>query len=350
MTPTATSTGVFRMTPLSRYDAPEEASMKRREFLGLGLAAAAPTFGVHAQTSVRTIGFLGPALSSTPPISYYRSFITELHDLGFVEGTNLAVLYRPQDDPGRIFAVAAELMRLRPELIVAAGGENALQAVVGASIAVPIVMIAVNYDPIERGYVLSLAQPGRNITGVVVRRSEFTGKQVELLAEAFPNRKRITAFFDAHSQDQLAPAEQAAKALQIEIQPLKLETFPYDFDAAFARASASGAETVLILSSILFTRFAPQIAQLSIQHRLPTMYAAKLYVQAGGLMSYGVDFVAMYRKAAGYVGKILKGANPADLPVELATKFETTVNLKTAKAIGVELPTSSLLRADEVIE
>jgi putative ABC transport system substrate-binding protein len=331
--------------------------MKRREFitlLGGGAVACSmlAPFAVHAQPASRTyrIGFLGPALTSPPPIGYYRSFLAELRELGFVEGTNLAVEYRQQDDPDRIFAAAAELMRLRPELIVAAGGENALQAVVGASIAVPIVMIAVNYDPIERGYVTSLARPGGNITGVVLRRSEFAGKQVELLAEAFPGRMRLAAFFDAQSANELGAAEQAAKALRMEIQPIKLANFPYDFEAAFRDASAGGAQMVLVLSSIYFTRSAPQIAQLAIQHRLPAMYAAKLYVNAGGLMSYGVDFTAMYHKAATYVGRIFKGANPADLPVELATKFETVVNLKTAKAMGIELPTSMLLRADEVIE
>jgi putative ABC transport system substrate-binding protein len=327
--------------------------VKRREFITLlGGAAVAWPLAARAQSAARTfrIGFLGPALTSPPPIGYYRAFLAELRELGYVEGTNLAVEYRPQDDPGRIFAVAAELMRSRPELIVAAGGENALQAVVGASIAVPIVMIAVNYDPIERGYVASLARPGGNITGVVLRRSEFAGKQVQLLAEAFPGRTRLAAVFDAQTADQLGAAEQAAKAPQMQIQPIKLENFPYDFGAAFRDASAGGAQMVLVLSSIYFTRFAPQITRLAAQHRLPAMYATKLYVDAGGLMSYGVDFTTMYRKAASYVGRILKGANPADLPVELATKFETVVNLKTAKAMGIELPTSVLLRADEVIE
>jgi putative tryptophan/tyrosine transport system substrate-binding protein len=325
----------------------------RRAFITLlvGGASAWP-LAAHAQQPerVRRIGFLGPALTSPPPISYYRAFLAQMRELGFVEGTNLAVEFRPQDDPDRIFAAAAELLRSRPELIVAAGGENALQAVVGASIAVPIVMIAVNYDPIERGYVASLARPGGNITGLVLRRSEFAGKQVELLAEAFPGRTRLAALFDAQSANEFGAAEQAAKALRMQVQPIKLERAPYDFEAAFRDASAGDAEMVLVLSSIIFTRSAPRIAQLALQHRLPAMYATKLYVAAGGLMSYGVDFPTMYRKAATYVGRILKGANPADLPVELAAKFETVVNLKTARAMGIELPTMILLRADEVIE
>jgi putative ABC transport system substrate-binding protein len=212
------------------------------------------------------------------------------------------------------------------------------------------VIIAVNYDPVERGYASSLARPGGNITGVVLRQIELAGKQVEILAQAFPDWKRMAILFDAQTADQFAVAEQAAKALRMQVKPIRLESFPYDFDAAFREASVSGAQTVLVLSSIVFTRSAPRIAELAIQHRLPAIFTTGLYTEAGGLMSYGIDFPAMYRKAADYVGRILKGAKPADLPIELATKFETVVNLKTAKAIGIELPTAILLRADKVIE
>jgi len=242
------------------------------------------------------------------------------------------------------------LMRSRPELIVVSGGELALQGVVGASIAVPIVMIAVNFDPIERGYVTSLARSGGNITGVVFRQLEFAAKQVELVAEAFPGRTRMAALFDAQTADQFEAAERAAKALQMRVQPIKLEKLPYDFDRAFRDAAAGGAQIALVLSSTTFTNYRSQIAQFAIEHRIPAMYTFKHYVDAGGLMSYGVDFTSMFRRAANYVGKILRGASAADLPVEQATKFEMVVNLKTARAMGIELPTSILLRADEVIE
>jgi putative ABC transport system substrate-binding protein len=330
--------------------------MKRRELIAFAGGAVASSIlsslAARAQSAARTfrIGVLGPALTNPAPIGYYNAFRAELRELGFFEGTNLAIEFRPQDDPRRTFAVAADLMRSRPELIVVTGGENALQAVVGASIAVPIVMIAVNYDPIERGYVASLARPGGNITGVVFRQMEFAGKQVELLAEAFPSRTRLAALFDAQTADLFGAAERAAKALRMQIAAIRLENLPYDFDAAFRDASAGGAQMALVLSSITFTRYRSEIAQSAIQHRMPAMYIARHYVEAGGLMSYGVDFTPMWRKAASYVGKILKGAKPADLPVELATKFQMALNLKTAKAMGLELPTSILLRADEVIE
>jgi len=327
--------------------------MKRREFITLvGGTAAAWPFAARAQQAAKVfrIGFLGPALTSPPPIAFYGAFLAALREHGFSEGTNLAVEYRPQDDPRGVFVVAAELMRTQPELIVVSGGEAALQAVVGASIAVPIVFIAVNFDPIERGYVASLARPGGNITGVVFRQLEFAGKQVELLAEAFPGRTRLAALFDAQTADQFSAAERVAKSLQMQVQPIKLEKLPYDFDVAFRDASTGGAQMMLVLSSTTFTRYRSRIAELAIKHHLPAMYTAKHYVDAGGLMSYGVDFPTVFRMTANYVGRILKGAKAADLPVEQATKFQMVVNLKTARAIGIELPTSMLLRADEVIE
>jgi putative ABC transport system substrate-binding protein len=334
--------------------------MRRRELLvalggtaTAGAVASCTLLSIPAgaqSTRIVRLGIIGPALTTAPPISYTRAFVAELRELGIVEGVNLKIEYRPQDDPRGVFAVAADLMRTQPELIVVAGGEAPLQAVVGASIAVPIVMIAVNYDPIGRGYVKSLARPGGNITGVVFRQLEFAGKLVELLAEAFPDRTHLAVLFDAQTADVFGVAEQAAKTFRMQVQPIRLEKVPYNFDAAFRDASANGAQMALVLSSIIFTRHATEIAQLAIKHRLPAMFTARHYVNVGGLMSYGVDFATMWRKAGGLVAKLLKGARAADLPVELATKFDTVINLKTARTMSIDLPTSILLRADEVIE
>jgi putative ABC transport system substrate-binding protein len=257
---------------------------------------------------------------------------------------------KQMDDARGPFVATIELMRSQPDLVVALGTEVALQAVVGASGSVPIVFIAINYDPIARGYVTSVARPGGNITGVFFRQLELAGKQVELLVQAFPDRPRMAVFFDGLSADQFSAAERTATSLNLHIQPLRLENPPYDFEAAFLNAKAGTAQVVLVLSSPFFIPHTARIGQLAIEHRLPTMFIHKDYVRAGGLMSYGVDFVLMYRRAADYVAKILKGAKAGDLPVDQATKFETAINLKTAKAIGIELPTSILLRADEVIE
>jgi putative ABC transport system substrate-binding protein len=185
---------------------------------------------------------------------------------------------------------------------------------------------------------------------VVYRQLELAAKQVELLAQAFPDRPRMAVFFDALSADQFSAAERSATSLQFQVQALRLENPPYDFEAAFRSAKAGAAQVALVLSSPFFIPHTVRIGELAIEHRLPTMFIQKDYVRAGGLMSYGVDFVLMAGRTGDYVAKILKGAKAGDLPVEQATKFEFVVNLKTARAIGLELPTAILLRADEVIE
>jgi len=327
--------------------------MRRREFISLlGGAPVAWPLAAHGQQAgkVIRIGFIGASLNSSAMAAQYQAFLTELHELGFSEGRNIVVDYRRLDDPRGPFAVAAELMRLQVDLIVATGPEVALQAVVGASRSIPIVIMAVQYDPIERGYVSSLARPGGNITGLFYRQPELAAKQLELPTQTFPEKSRLAVPYDTNSADQFSAAEEAARSMPLELRPLKLEKPPYDFSAAFQTMAQGGAQMVLVLSSPFFVERRPEVAALAIEHRLPTMFVFKSYVEAGGLMSYGVEQLAMYRRIGLYVAKILNGTKPADLPVEQPTKFELIVNLKTAKALGIELPTSILLRADEVIE
>jgi putative ABC transport system substrate-binding protein len=296
------------------------------------------------------IGILGPSLNTPATAALYQAFLAELKALGFDEGKNLTINYARVDDTRGAFVAVAQLLRSPVDLIWANGPEVALQAVVGASGFVPIIILAVNYDPIERGYVASLAQPGGNITGVFYRQPELAAKQLELLTQTFPNATRLGVVWDALSADQYAAAEPVARARQLMLQPLKLEKPPYDFAAAFRMLAQSGAQMVLVLSSPFFSEHRPEIAEAARAHRLPTMFIFRSYVDDGGLMSYGVDQIPMYRLIAVYIAKILHGTRAADLPVEQASKFELVVNLKTARAIGVELPTAILLRADEVIE
>jgi putative ABC transport system substrate-binding protein len=328
--------------------------MRRRDFIGaLGGVAAAWPLSVRAQTSagkIARIGFVG--VFDSPSISPgYPAFLDELKRSGFSVGHNVLIEgVKDIEDPKRFFADVAELARSNVDVLVAMGPEIALQAAVAASPTIPIVVWAINYDPIARGFVKSLTEPGGNITGVVSLQTELAAKQVELLTQAFPGKTRLAVLWDALSGDQFAAAEQQARSLRLHIHALKLERSPYDFDAAFTSLSEDSSEMLLVLSSPLFTAYRAHIADLAIQHRLPTMFIFKGYVQAGGLISYGIDPSANFRQVGLYVAKILKGAKPADLPVEQATKFELAVNLKTAKAIGVDLSTSILLRADEVIE
>jgi putative ABC transport system substrate-binding protein len=325
----------------------------RRQFVSaLGGATLAWPLAVHAQQTDRVfrIGFLGASPNDAAILAEYKAFLAKLRELGFSDGQNIKVEYRRIDDPRGTAVAGAELMQQQPDLIVAAGSENALQSVIGASHNIPIVIQAINYDPIELGYVSSLARPGGNITGLFYRQPELAVKQLELLTQAFPEKTRLGALWDALSSDQFKAVEHATASMHLELQPIRFEKPPYDFAAAFSTLAHGGAQMVQVISSPYFTEHRPQIADLAIQYRLPTMFIFKSYVKAGGLMSYGVDQMEAYRLTADYVAKILKGAKPADLPVEQPTKFEFAVNLKTAKTIGIELPTSILLRADEVIE
>jgi putative ABC transport system substrate-binding protein len=211
-------------------------------------------------------------------------------------------------------------------------------------------MLAVNFDPIERGYVASLAQPGGNITGVVVRPIELARKQIDVLKQTFPDRARLAMLYDVQTADQFAAADQTARSLNLQVQPLKLEIPSYDFVGAFQAAADGKAQLMMVLSSTGFASRGQQLAELAIKHGLPTMFTFRHYVDVGGLMSYGVEFPSMWRRTADYVARILKGAKPTELPIEQAAKFEFVVNLKTAKALGITIPNGILLAADEVIE
>jgi putative tryptophan/tyrosine transport system substrate-binding protein len=185
---------------------------------------------------------------------------------------------------------------------------------------------------------------------VFYRETELTAKRVELLAQAFPERRRLGILFDALVEDELSAVEKAAKALALELHTLKLENPPYDFEIAFRSLSEGGARMVLVLSSNFFAYHRRRLGELALANRLPSMFRFRSYVVEGGLMAYGVDTGAMYRRTGNFVAKILKGAKPADLPIEQATKFELVINMKTAKALGLEIPPVFLARADEVIE
>ena len=306
--------------------------MTRRELITLlGGAAVAWPLAARAQQAgkVWRIGILGPSLNVSTMAAQHQAFLAELKALGFSEGKNFTIEFGRVDDPRGAFVAAAELMRSPMDLIWANGPEVALQAVVGASGFIPIVILAVNYDPIDRGYVSSLAHPGGNITGVFYRQPELAAKQVELLTQAFPNAIRLGVVWDALSADQFGAAEQVARARQLTLQPLKLENPPYDFAAAFQTLAQGRTQMVLVLSSPFFTEYRSQVTEAARANRLPAMFIFKSYVEVGGLMSYGVDQIPMYRRIAAYVAKIFDGAKAADLPVEQASKFELVVNLKT---------------------
>jgi len=279
------------------------------------------------------------------------AFRKGLRELGYVEGQNLTVEFRNAEGHAeRAPTIAAELVRLGVDVIVAAGGEANLQAARQATGTIPIVMVAVDYDPLARGYIASLSRPGGNITGVVFQQIQMTAKRLELLKEAVPQVERIGVFWDAISADQLSAAQAAAKTLGVTVLPRELRQPPYDFASAFRDITHANAEALMVLVSPLMRK--PEQARLpnlALQHRLPSVFGQSRFVAAGGLMSYGPKFSDIFRRAAYYVDRVLHGTQPGELPVEQPTNFQLVINLKTAKQIGATIPSSLLYRADKVI-
>jgi putative ABC transport system substrate-binding protein len=311
------------------------------------------SFSVEAQQprKVPRIGYLTGASFSA--ISNRREeFLQGLRDLGYVEGKNILIEWRSSE--GKIDglpALAAELVRLKVDVIVT-GGSSATRPAKEATLTIPIVMTQDN-DPVGTGFVASLAQPGGNVTGLSTRRPEISGKRLELLKEIVPRLSRV-AFFGTSTEpanaQSLRETESAAGALGVKLQYLDI-LVPKDFESAFQAAGKGRADSVLMLvSGPIANTHRKEIAELAVKSRRPAIYPRTESVEAGGLMSYGVSITDLDRRAATYVDKILKGAKPADLPVEQPKRFEFLINLKAAKHIGLTIPPNVLARADRVIK
>jgi putative ABC transport system substrate-binding protein len=295
------------------------------------------------------IGFLrGPEYPSV----YLETFRHGLRELGYVEGQNIIVEYRDaQSREDRYFDLAGELVRLNVDLIVVGGGAGTVRPVVKATRLIPIVMTNVS-DPVGAGFITSFAQPGGNVTGLSSVSHDLTGKRLELLKETFPKVSRVAVLFDVSNQTKRAEfkdTESAAQSLEVQVQSLEVQS-PADFVAALKAAVQKRSGAVLVLPNGLTNTNRKRIADLAAKGRLPTMWAESQLLDSGGLMSYGPDYADLWHRAATYVDKILKGAKPAELPVERPMKFELVVSLKTAKEIGVSIPPNVLVRADKVIK
>jgi len=318
--------------------------------LVLGLVGL-PVFST-AQTppKVPRVGFLHP-LSPTDDPHLPEAFRQGLRELGYVEGQNIAIEYRfAEARPDRLPALAAELVRLKVDVIVTAA-PAAPEAAKQATNTVPIVFAVVG-DPVAVGLVASVARPGGNITGLSSIASEVVGKQLELLKEVAPKVSRVAVLQNPSNDSHLPTlrqAERAARALGVQLHILQARS-PAEIDTAFAAMRTQRVGGVLVLRDALFNAQRTQIVALAAKSRLPAVYGLREHAEAGGLMAYGASTPPMYRRAATYVDKIQKGAKPADLPVEQPTRFELVVNLKTAKALGLTIPPSILIRADQVIQ
>jgi putative ABC transport system substrate-binding protein len=325
--------------------------LNRRRFLAtVSMSLLAAPVAAQSQQAGKPyrVGIL--STGNARPAAIFQAFEQRLRELGYVDGQNLAIEFRnAEGKTDRLPGLAAELVRLNADVVVVAT-DPATRAVKEASAKIPIVMVSVNYDPVELGYIASLARPGTNITGVLFLHRELTGKRFELFKEMLPAVKRVAVLSDPLAAEQLSAVQAANRSMGLTLQTLELGKPSYDFDGAFRAAARSRAEALLVLTTPVLFRERSKIAQLALKHRLPTSFAHSEHVEAGGLMSYGPNFPEMWRFAAVYVDKILKGAKPADLPVEQPTKFELVINLKTAKALGLTIPPSLLLRADHVID
>lgn len=317
--------------------------------LALGLCAAPLLTAAQETKKFFRVGILSTGSPRSAP--HYAAFVQELQKLGYVEGQNLTVEFRnARGRPDRASALAAELAQLGVDVIVAAGAEMTLLAIREATATIPIVMVAVDYDPLARGYIASLSRPGGNTTGVVFQQVSLTSKRLELLKEAVPTAGRIAVFWDAISADQLRAAEAAAKTIGVRLLPRELREPPYDFASAIREITQAHPNALMVLQSPLMSKPDRAILpNLAIQHRLPAIFGHSRYATVGGLMSYGVNVADTFRRAAHYVDRILQGTLAGELPVEQPTKFELLVNLRTAKKMGLTIPSSILYRADRVI-
>jgi putative ABC transport system substrate-binding protein len=276
-----------------------------------------------------------------------------LRDLGYIEGQNIAIEYRyAEGKRGRESKLAAELVRLKVDIIVAAGADRTIQSAMNATKTIPIVMTGGGNDPVKAGYVESLAHPGGNVTGITNLTRELGGKRLEQLKEAVPKLARVVVLYEpvgggVRDVKEVLPV--AARALRLTIQPLEVRAAD-GFEKAFAALNKERPDGLYVLQSTLMNSNGKRIVDFALKSRLPSMYYIREFVDAGGLMSYGADLAESYRRVATYVDKILKGAKPADLPVEQPAKFELVINLKTAKQIGVTIPPNVLARADRLIK
>jgi putative tryptophan/tyrosine transport system substrate-binding protein len=328
--------------------------MRRREFITLlGGAAAAWPLAVRAQQTdrMRRIGVLFGVAADNPTIqTRLAAFLQVLQQLGWTEGRNVRIDTRGgAGSADSIRRYAAELVALAPDVILANGvvTEQVLQATRN----VPIVFVIVP-DPVGSGFVDSLSRPGGNATGFMQFEYSLSGKWLELLKEIAPDATRAAVLWDPATPagiGQFAVIQSVAPSLKVEVIPVSVGDVP-KLDRAIAALARSGNGGMIVSASALAAVHRDLIITLAARHKLPAVYSQRLFVSGGGLISYGADFIDQYRRAAGYVDRILRGEQPADLPVQAPIKYELVINLKTAKALGIEIPATLLARADEVIE
>ena len=333
---------------------PRLATIDRRAFLGglvLTVLTAPLAVGAQPAGKMYAVGILGEKASDPSEARMWQTFRLGLRELGWIEGRNIRIESRwAEDNYSRLPELTADLVRLRVDLIVTRGSTY-VQGARKATSAIPIVFL-VHADPVATGHVASLARPGGNITGLSLQLTEIYRKGFEILFSTVPAARRIAVLYNPDTPSHipgLKALEESARTLRVQFQAVVARAGA-ELESAFTAIARAEAQALFVLSFGPYSAKRQRLAELAIRHRLPTMFADRVHVEAGGLMSYGADLGNLFRRGAIYVDKILRGAKPADLPVEQPTKFEFVINLKTAKALGLTIPQSILIRADEIIQ
>jgi putative tryptophan/tyrosine transport system substrate-binding protein len=321
--------------------------------VGLTLASVHLAEAQQAK-KVPRIGYLSPRDAATESVRF-EAIRVDLRERGYIEGQNIAIEYRyAKGKVDQFPELLAELVRLKVDIIVVAGGDDVIRAAKNATKTIPIVMTGGGSDPVEAGFIESLARPGGNVTGITNLGRELSGKRLELLKEAVPKVARVAVLYDPTNPASVLDVKEIlpvpARALGLTIQPWEVRR-TNDFDRVFAAMGKQRPDGLYVIGGASLMRAnRKRIADFALKSRLPSVYNGGEYVDAGGLMYYGADQVESYRRVAYYVDRILKGAKPADLPVEQPTKFELVINLKTAKQIGLTIPPEVLARANRLIK
>ena len=323
--------------------------MKRREVLLLAGGVMAVPGATHAQPAGKMLR-VGTANVQPRTAPHWMAFVRRLAELGYVEGKNFTYDHVQIPNVEAWDALYREVVARKPDIVVAAGPEQSLKSARAAAGTLPIVMVAVDYDPVARGHVASLARPGGNVSGVYSQNAELAPKHLQLVKELMPGIEAAAVFWDRLSADYWAALQAAATKLRVRLTGVELAKRPYDYAAALAGLAPADRRVLIAQSSPFFFLDRVALAEAAIRSRTPLMVQVRESVAAGALMSYGADLPQLWVLAADYVDRIAKGARPADLAVQQPTKFQMVLNMKTANALGLAIPTSFLAQADEVIE
>jgi putative tryptophan/tyrosine transport system substrate-binding protein len=325
--------------------------MRRRDFNTLiGGATAAYAWAGTARAQSQKMLRIGIVSVNPRDNPFMHAFVNRLRELGYDEEQNLAIEYVKVPSTVGYPEGMKELVRRHVDIIIAQGPEEILKSATAATNRLPIVMVAIDYDPFARGYVTSLAHPTGNVTGVFFQQIELSAKRLEIAKELIPSLQSAAVFWDIGSADQFQSLKNAGQNLGINLFAVEMGNPPYNYEAAWERVPPEFRGMLIVLTSGIFFRDRQQIADFTVERRIPAMFVFREWVDAGGLISYGASITGLFVRAAEYVDKLAKGAAPSDLPIEQPTKFELILNLKTAKKIGLTIPEATLLRAAEVIE